>query len=104
MEIWWAPAAVNGLTTSETWANGRRAATILAVRSCTDAALIGPADVITTWAGLPFWSGKARFRICWTGCAPPVRLLEKLLPAAWANTLEPTRATSQMISTHQRWS
>ena len=59
-EIWWAPAAANGLTTSETWANGVRAATILAVRSCTDAALIGPVAVITTWAGLPFWPGSAR--------------------------------------------
>ena len=58
-EIWWAPAAANGLTASDTWANGVRAATILAVRSCTDAALIGPVDVITTWAGLPFSAGNA---------------------------------------------
>ena len=66
--------------------------------------MIGPVVVITTWLGLPAWSGKARLRICWTGCAPPVRLLVKALPAAWAPKLKPTKAISQMISTRQRWS
>ena len=103
-EIWWAPAGENGLTTSDTWASGESAATILAVRSCTAAAVIGPVEVITTWAGLPFWSGKAWLRICWTGWAPPVRLLEKLLPTAWATTLVPSSATNHTSSTHQRWS
>ncbi len=66
--------------------------------------MTGPVVVMTTWAGLPFWLGKAWFRICCTGWAPPVRLLEKLLPSAWATTFDPTRATSQRMSTHQRWS
>src|ERR1700722_9636253 len=65
---------------------------------------MGPADVMTTWAGVPFCAGEGWFRVFCTGGAPPVRLLEKLLPAAWATTLVPTNATSQRISTHQRWS
>src|SRR5664280_2207635 len=104
LETCWAPAAENGLTTSDTWASGPRAATILAVRSCTEAAVIEPGDVITTWAGLPDWFGKAWSRMCCTGWEPPERLLEKLLPAICAPTFIPTSPTSQMIKTHHRWS
>src|ERR1700674_744488 len=103
-EIWWAPAGGNGLITCDTWASGRRATTSWAVRPCTEASWMGPADVITTWAGLPAWWGNARFRICCTGCLPPVRLLEKLLPASWAPALTPTRAISQRPRTAHRWS
>ena len=104
LEIWTAPCGLNGLVTDETWANGSRAATSLAVRAWLAGSVNGPVVVTTTWAGLPESAGNCELRICWACCVPPERLLVKLLPADWASTLTATSPTIQATSTHHRWS
>ncbi len=66
-EIWCAPAGEKGETTSETWAKGRMACTMTAVRDSTEGAVTGPVVVITISFWLPDCPGKARSRTFWIG-------------------------------------
>ena len=103
-EICDAPVGANGLVTDATWGSGARAAASSEVRARFAGSVKLPVVVTTTWAGLPEKAGNSASRICCAVWVPPDRLLEKLLPAAWAATLTATRNTIHVTSTHQRWS
>ena len=102
-EIWWAPAAENGLVTLLTWASGRSEATTWLIR-CSLAA-IGVVVWKTTSALSPASAGKRwlrRLAACWDWVLPEVNLFSKWVPTTWATTVMPMMARIHTTRTTRR--